>query len=62
MPATTFRVCRENALPRLAWLCEAQDGNYAFTIGPGVDSGGDFVVEGVWHGPFAVEAVMERYR
>lgn len=53
MPAATFRVRRENALPRLAWLCEAQGGRYAFTIGPGVDSGGDFVVEGVWDGPFA---------
>lgn len=53
MPATAFCVGRDKTIPRLAWICEAQDGQYAFTIGPGVDSGDAFIVEGVWDGPFA---------
>lgn len=53
MPAAAFSVRRDASLPSLAWICEAEGGEYAFTIGPGVDNGEYFIVEGVWDGPFA---------
>lgn len=51
-PAKSFSVTREDALPTLAWLCEIHDDTYSFIIGPGVESGLDYIVEGVWDDDF----------
>lgn len=39
-----------DSLPQLAWVCVVADGSYHFKVGPGVDHGDGFVLEGVWDG------------
>ncbi len=41
-----------DTIPPLAWLCEVSGGDHRFTVGRGVETGGDFVVEGVRDRPF----------
>lgn len=54
LPVTvnSFSVNSDSSLPTLAWLCDMNGADYTFTIGQGVETGENFIVEGVWDGDF----------
>ncbi|MDE5832357.1 MAG: hypothetical protein K2H64_05145 [Desulfovibrio sp.] len=52
-PVAKFEVREEKSLPPLAWICETRENGCHFTVGPGVEYGDGYIVEGAWDGDFA---------
>lgn len=50
--AKRFEITVDSSLPALAWLCELKGAEYRFTVGQGVETGENFIVEGAWDGKF----------